>query len=277
METTKKCPYCGEEIKAGAKKCRFCGKWLDSNADNTPPITHSQPTKSKNAKGIAFICVVLAVLVAGICLCLFARDKKDNLYSHAEANKLIAEKYGSDYETIISEFNSTIDSMNIWLKSHNMYLDADGKICEHSNLLGDFEYSNEGDGNVFAASDKDFLRFNAYKRQKELAKNLYESVSATRYDMSDEIKTLISLIEPIISIKREKKELDKKYNDILTKMRWNGATEEEILKVKESYLSEWDEVDDRDHSCDADLQKLIGHLDSDVRSLVTEYLNSISK
>lgn len=37
MENTKKCPFCGAEIKIGAKKCRFCGKWLepiDVNEDN---------------------------------------------------------------------------------------------------------------------------------------------------------------------------------------------------------------------------------------------------
>ena len=33
MEKTRKCPYCGEEIKADARKCKHCGEWLYDEAE----------------------------------------------------------------------------------------------------------------------------------------------------------------------------------------------------------------------------------------------------
>ena len=46
MEDTKKCPYCGQEIKAIAKKCRYCGKWL--NEDTNEVATKGEEVKPQD-------------------------------------------------------------------------------------------------------------------------------------------------------------------------------------------------------------------------------------
>ena len=53
--TTKRCPYCAEEIKAEAVKCRFCGSLLQPGT----PLTRSW-YRVREGKMIAGVCAGLA-------------------------------------------------------------------------------------------------------------------------------------------------------------------------------------------------------------------------
>lgn len=57
---TKRCPFCGEEIKIIAKKCKHCGEFLEE----TPNKNTENTTKAKNniAKNTGIGCIVILII-----------------------------------------------------------------------------------------------------------------------------------------------------------------------------------------------------------------------
>ena len=65
MGDTKKCPHCGEEIKANAKKCRFCGEWLDSLTAKPTEDTTAKQTEDNKRKTWLYVAITAVVIFIG--------------------------------------------------------------------------------------------------------------------------------------------------------------------------------------------------------------------
>lgn len=115
MGDTKKCPHCGEEIKANAKKCRFCGEWVDGSA---PQVTREVRTSAErngnsgnNGNVLKYIVIGITVLVVAI-IAVVLISKTDDSRVKAETSMSdtippAAEPYTIDQvEATIAEYDA---------------------------------------------------------------------------------------------------------------------------------------------------------------------------
>lgn len=112
MEGTKKCPLCGEEIKATAKKCRFCGEWLDGAASQVPHEARTSTGRTMNKSNILkYIVIGIAVIaVAIIAVVLISKTDDSGVKAETTMSDTIppaAEPYSIDQvEANIAEYDA---------------------------------------------------------------------------------------------------------------------------------------------------------------------------
>lgn len=131
-QSTRQCPYCGEDIQPGAIKCRHCNEWLVSN----PPPTIKSPEEQakeqekqqekKQEKKVATGCLIASLIVPVLIIGMFllvasimvpdakqhrksiyeeviscAENQKDdifNLLGVPEARQLVSEDHKAEVE-----------------------------------------------------------------------------------------------------------------------------------------------------------------------------------
>lgn len=65
ISTTKKCPYCNEEILVDAVKCKHCGEFLDGQKK-----TSEKPKEGFFLQTMNFGCVVSIIILIATILCI---------------------------------------------------------------------------------------------------------------------------------------------------------------------------------------------------------------
>ncbi len=63
MAETKKCNYCGEEIKKDAIKCRYCGEWVDKEKQEKMVEKQKQKKHGKVLRNSFFLALAVSAVI----------------------------------------------------------------------------------------------------------------------------------------------------------------------------------------------------------------------
>ncbi len=104
---TKRCPYCGEEIKAQAIKCKYCGEFLEGTETQT-----SQNSDIPKTSGCVWGCAgfIAIILVLGI-IGSFIPDEEVSSTSHEDS---YSESVEDDYDLEPQKVTGDYSGFGTW-------------------------------------------------------------------------------------------------------------------------------------------------------------------
>lgn len=135
-ETTKACPYCGEQILTTAIKCKHCGEFLEKK-----PQEETQPVKKKKKISTMEWLLIIVVTIAFI-----------GFFSTSDTAKNDVGNISRDYNTTTTKTIKHYDNLNDAYNEHKNYI---WHVCQEwlkiisTNQAHDFEgptYAGEYQG-----------------------------------------------------------------------------------------------------------------------------------
>ncbi|GHT38174.1 hypothetical protein AGMMS49965_00720 [Bacteroidia bacterium] len=123
METTKKCPYCGEEIKMKAIKCRHCKTMLVNN----PDVPLSEEEKIHAGSEVEFIPGAIPLLEKFAFLWIFPKKWTLELFKVKDGILTIRVKNGTFIETPLAKTSTTLNKSEFYT-DYKVKTEDGGKI-----------------------------------------------------------------------------------------------------------------------------------------------------